>query len=455
MHRKHHAVGTSLILIVSAMLAASVRAAPNTAINGSLDGSELLKADLNGDCVIDIVDVMFAVDPLLGDALRGQPDQDGDGVVTANDTVVAIRKAVYLSFGDANADGVVDVQDVMMVLYRIGDPLPSLIEADVDLDGVVSINDLSIVMSRQGDMVRLPRAADAVDRIFLALGSFREVGRDAFLRNCGTGGADPCDHSQGISGSYPSSHGTIASWNYPDNHLRSISSGWDLPPENPGGGHGVWASGESGWPGNHVAAASQTWNSPPPGPHVPATSSGSAHSTSISRQQWHFAPGHRSDISVWWPNPHEQIVSRSYPPNHDPSLSRQRQFTPHRRDISDSWGDRPHNPQTSSGGMYNPVHGLEFSSTWPRNHEPLVSATWPGRSHHDVATSAAWPTNHVVTMSQSWPPSTIPQWPASHSGQCSNSWGAPPPVQFPLFPENHDQWTTATSLLPLIPIVFP
>ncbi len=50
--------------------------------------------------------------------------------------------------GDANGDGVVDVNDISFVLFRLGNPGP---DGDANGDGVVDVNDISFVLFRLGN----------------------------------------------------------------------------------------------------------------------------------------------------------------------------------------------------------------------------------------------------------------------------------------------------------------
>ncbi len=75
----------------------------------------------------------------------------GKSTPTVMDSV-EILLAVSAPGGDANGDGVVDVNDISYVLFRLGmSGTPSLVEGDVNLDGVVDVNDISFVLFRLGD----------------------------------------------------------------------------------------------------------------------------------------------------------------------------------------------------------------------------------------------------------------------------------------------------------------
>ncbi len=50
--------------------------------------------------------------------------------------------------GDANTDGVVDVNDISYVLFRLGGPAP---DGDANGDGVIDVNDISYVLFRLGN----------------------------------------------------------------------------------------------------------------------------------------------------------------------------------------------------------------------------------------------------------------------------------------------------------------
>ncbi len=72
------------------------------------------------------------------------PSNDGSGGCNAGPTICA---------GDANKDGIVDVNDISFVLFRLGDPGGACINGDANGDGINDVNDIAFVLFRLGDTI--------------------------------------------------------------------------------------------------------------------------------------------------------------------------------------------------------------------------------------------------------------------------------------------------------------
>lgn len=429
--RRMSGIGLQTAMLLSA--SGTGLAAPMTRVSDSLGpDSSLIAFDQNRDCVIDVVDVVWAIDTVMSTSIAYAGDQDGDGVLTANDRYTAIHRIVLSSYGDVTGDGVVNIDDVTLVLLTIGDDAP-VSNTDVNLDGCVDVYDVVTALSKQGIDIAMQSVWGVVHDLDVYLEEFRSLGRSAFTfnLNCNAGpGRGPCDHTTGMSSTYlPGVHDLSLSSRFPANHLLEITQQWLADDATTVAIHGINISADKSWPPNHVIQASIGW-----GDHLGATS-----------QRWSHAPGHSVSLSDQWPSTHGTTASRNYPPNHLHPQSMAADPSPHLVSVSLRWGQE-HNPATSEHNV--PVHGLSVSSRWPTNHESMISLTVsPG---HQVVVSAQWPGNHIGTLSRSWPNSN-PRWPANHSFSCSSSWESPPPPPdggWPIFPPDHSWFTTATDLIP-------
>lgn len=415
-------LGAALGAVIAAHTVAFVHAQPQDALVVALAQSTLVGEDKNGDGVITGIDALAAIkaDLLAYPAC----DMDGDGALTGEDTIAAIEQIILRSFGDVTGDRKVDVADSLNVLSSLGVETTNLGVADVNLDGVVDAEDLTIVMAQLGSNTPLMFANQLAQRAYYKLGSM--VGdHEGLSEDPGGGGGDAPwplagGHTIAVTRSYPSEHGLVSSWSFPSNHMYTVTQSWPaLPP--------------GAWPSNHVRAASSTWEEP------------ESHSQSFS-EQWEHAPGHWASVSGSWGSPpvpgsppgpgtHDGMESRLFSPGHIGSLSTQRQPTPHHAFVSDGW----HDTGTSSNS-----HGTSFSGMWPTNHQGNLSATWHG-SHHGN-TSTAWPSNHQQAASESWPNGTYPSWAPNHFASTSNQDSQPPPGPWPLFPADHSWWTSVNDL---------
>jgi hypothetical protein len=216
-------------------------------------------------------------------------------------------------------------------------------------------------------------------------------------------------------------------------------------------------------PGGHVVGISNTWPSWTPvwwraNHYVSISESYGTHSITISRswpanhdpfvsKTWQWGEhvhehsflsnptDHTTNTSSKWPanhsyaqsstwTNHEELVSRAWPPGHDKVNSDLRQFpAAHSGYLSGNWS-----------------HGTASSShDYPPNHGNTVSQTW---GSHNTGPSSTYPPNHSTYASNTWP-GPQPGWPPSHSGEVSASWGEPAPNPWPpIVPPDHSWLTT-------------
>ena len=395
-----------------------------------LQCSQLIARDVNGDCVISEIDaVIAAMQALLSNA---PSDLDGDGVITASDSIARLAILIDASFADLNQDRVIEASDAVAAIHAINGPD---LTKDVDLDGVVDGADLIIVLERQGAGVGVDTAAIA-QHMYTLIGLAQQYDADMLGGSCRAS-----EHFEGVSSSYPSSHAIGWSPWYPANHMWTITAQWPHLPAN----HNFTLTQSSGqhiinfshltWPASHVYAVSTSWQA-----HNTATST-TTHTVNTS-EMWRSAPSHSAAKSLTWPSSHDHLISRTYSPDHLGQLSAQRIPTPHDATTTSAWG---HDESVSSVR-----HGVAFSALWPANHQVSISPTWPGPHHGQV--SSSWPSNHLRVASATWP-SGWPQWPPNHFASVSHSWGAPMdpgPSGWPAFPRNHSWWQTALDIAPLL-----
>jgi len=132
--------------------------------NGQFSGSAYIfelpcgpacPADLNGDRIVDVLDLIRVIHALF---TRGDvpEDLDGNGVVTFRDMHIVI-----LNFGscddsnpescpsDLNGDGIVDVPDLLLLLGSWG-PCPAPCPPDSNGDGAVNVTDLLAIIAAWG-----------------------------------------------------------------------------------------------------------------------------------------------------------------------------------------------------------------------------------------------------------------------------------------------------------------
>ncbi len=119
-------------------------------IYGNLDLNGLGAQPTNADTVVGLEDpdtsAFNAVDvetPVLANScIEFCPQNDGSSDCSASCSFCA---------GDANKDGIVDVNDISFVLFRLGDPGGACIPGDANGDGVNDMNDISHVLFRLGN----------------------------------------------------------------------------------------------------------------------------------------------------------------------------------------------------------------------------------------------------------------------------------------------------------------
>jgi hypothetical protein len=299
-------------------------------------GSALRIWDISGDGRVTDWDAAM----ILFDRLQaiGPVDRDRDGHLTVEDQILTIEAIFYTSFGDLNADGQADLDDVAEALARIQalDPL-----GDVNGDGSIDALDALLVMEMEDPEVyrRLRPVREMAECMSIRVEDIRAEGREAVLAQWA---GDPRinDHLKSISGLYPRDNGFIIGWNFPNNHYHDITTGWE--PDGPQGAHTLSRSNRDNWPPNHHYSYSITWRDPE-GNHEVALS-----------EQWRLHPGHLRRISRSWPPNHLTRVSRVWPPNHSTDNSNRELY--------------PHEHLQEASGTW--THDRNFSAAkWPPNHE--------------------------------------------------------------------------------------
>ncbi len=109
-----------------------------------------LSADMNGDLVIDVNDVIDIVENIL-DSTLGDVDLDGD--VDAADLAIAQGNLGMMGVGycggDVNGDGIVDQAD-LDIIAPPGCPNPGCEDGDLDGDCIVGLADLSDLLENFG-----------------------------------------------------------------------------------------------------------------------------------------------------------------------------------------------------------------------------------------------------------------------------------------------------------------
>jgi len=422
---------------------------PPDSVRNQLDvsGSSLADLDFTGDCVPTLRD--FAVVVYLELKAKGllEVDTDGDGELTANDTILQIRKIIAASVADPDQNGVTDATDLSVVvddiISNVNDP-----GADVTQDGEVDGSDILLV----GDQISRTNVVDfvkAADAIYGYIGLIAPLVDDGSLGwhtaqtsgDCnGFGGEnwpDDDQHYPRTSQLYPpvSEHQVLISRIYPPNHSISVSVRWPNPEysnplfEPP---HFDWPDNVENWPPNHFTEASASWDDDwPDGP--------GEHSEQHSLR-WRSKPGHFYSVSSTWPTDlylHSIELSERWPVNHAEIVSREGLMpTPagHVMAISVGW-----HPSGISG------HLAVVSGRWPPSHTRVVSQNW---GTHLIAWSVSWPANHQGSTSSGWPVDFYPNWPANHNGITTRSdHQQGPPIPPAIFPPDHTYFTTIRDIL--------
>ncbi|QOI99677.1 MAG: hypothetical protein HRU70_03975 [Phycisphaeraceae bacterium] len=398
-----------------------------TEITSRLSGSLLAVPDGNLDCGITDIDFAFAFafeDRLT--ALYGPDlavgDLDGDGFVTGEDVVEAIRRLILAGYAKVivtpgEAPGPVTELDALAVALDVAAGEPA---GDINLDGTPDVFDTLDAADRVGLPTIHPYDLDLAAReIFDYLGVVRQRGRDYFMaEECA-----PKDHDPGISRGWPKDHPV---WWKP-NHIRDVSRMYEQISPPP---HEENLS--RSWPANHHDHFSRTWDKP----NVPRRRD----------DPLYPPPHHAKEYSDHWPASHSKSASESWTIEHDLA-------------ISAGWW--PHHTATDSYTRVFPPRHLQWNSErwihdqnqsrkeYPPNHYPLVSNTWtpPG---HNQERSNSYPPSHSMQVSLQW---TSPQsWPPNHTLESSRTGGNPPDGGWPVFPPDHTWFTTFRDLIsPIVP----
>jgi hypothetical protein len=122
-----------------------------------------VNADLNGDGIVNVIDV-----DILSSAIRLQNapiDLDGDGATTKSDLDVMITQVLQTSYGDANLDGTFNLTDLVLLFtageYEDGIPFNSTwAEGDWNADGDFTTRDLVEAFMAGGYVPAATRADD-------------------------------------------------------------------------------------------------------------------------------------------------------------------------------------------------------------------------------------------------------------------------------------------------------
>ncbi|USN99645.1 MAG: hypothetical protein H6810_03005 [Phycisphaeraceae bacterium] len=440
MHRRG-IVATGLALgIVSAMALAGP---DSTVVSGDLAGSSLV-ADRTGDC--QVTDIDIAVTALLQLDLSAIGDLDGDGDITANDKIEAIKRLILKSYGDVNGDGAVDLDDVAQAMQDAG--VGAAVESDANMDGKTDGEDVLYVVDALGGETPW-LVEDIAGELYSVMSQIEaEGGANAFLNTEACVGGNP-EHRAAISDTWyvpGSDHQRSLSRLWPNNHFVSISVSWDDVD------HSVATSHSDKWPADHEGVYSCTWSHAPDS-GTDATCPDSEHSFAVSQAHpgehevarsdlWHNAPGHYYSRSQTWPTDigeHEPAISRTWPGNHF-------------YDISDGGGVSNHHEEYSYYDWPGD-HDTHRSQNWPPSHEESVSISWaPG---HSDPWSFRWPPNHTSFVSATWDPGSYPtQWPPNHVASFSEQQNQPGPWD-ETWPPDHSRWDSVREILDLTPPLLP
>lgn len=428
---KSSAVVRSLVIITGCS-GSPAHAADSDSLVSRFAESGLILGDRNNDCKITNIDIGITLYGIVGSWSYG--DLDGDGVLTAEDTIKAIKAVLDAGFGDVNGDVLIDDRDLKQVIDDAAGNASGRF-SDANGDGVVDLRDVVLILNRQGQIAaeRTSWLARDVYRVVSAVGEF---GPDAFTA-VGCGEEDDefaSGHMSAISQSYPGEHDALTSWDWPDNHLYFTTAGWRS--------HHAYTTSSSNWPNNHLQQVSVGWDHPsetdlehrvpesavwPPWPRE----HDGGHSA-----LWHDHPNHSILMSRTWPSSpaiHDVWVTRSWPSDHYGLSSSRSDPTDHRFQVSSTYPSG-HNPGVSA--------------QWPPNHYQPMSPQWSPQ--HSGAISCYWPPNHIGPASATWPGGP-PSWPANHFAAISNQWNQPSrPV--PVFPPDHAWVPSARDLIPPISI---
>jgi len=327
-----------------------------------------------------------------------------DGERTADSVRAEMVAYAHALFGDLNADGIVDVADIALLLNNAlaGDDA-SLKTGDMIPDGMLDVFDAIKLLEAEGAQISFSDQ-EAIEGLLVItssipaeelIGAPPARGPNDHIKFITRTWPDPLPSIPPVDWDWPPNHlGDISvrgsRRNWPPNHLESFSATW-LPVLPGDSRHNSWTSHELPWPPNHMEGPSRTW--------FPGTGDPWVHMTDLS-ESW--GPGHFREWSnqVGRPRSHIGYLSQLWTP-HD-----------HAQESSLAW--------------------------WPPNHVWEFSIRWSG-GQHQQATSLLWPASHYVNVTQSWPDPNR-AWPANHAVTISKTWDEP---------RDHDLITSMRERLPM------
>jgi len=355
--------------------------------------------DINGDGAVDYAEFAQAFANELRDEIVG--DRDGDGLITETDLRISIVQWYQALQGDLNVDGIVDSDDVGIVVANLGTG-GSATDGDINLDNQIDAADFLAILDSLGEST-----LDVEEQAI-----FATAARLVLLANSLASRAGNPPHNAFFSNTWPGDH----DWNdseqdWAPNHDGATSRTWDVLPDHRRGD-------SRHWPANHDTQSSR---SPLDG-----------HDIEYSGQVW--PPNHASAYSRTWPSDHTIRSSRRWPTGHIGARSADNRQSPHALITSSRW---LHEQATS------------FDRGWPASHDTGSSGSW-GPSHNTTI-SNQWPASHSLDPSSGWN-DPKPAWPENHYADFSTTWEPPDPSDdqggLPLFPRDHSVFTTFGGLIP-------
>jgi len=340
--------------------------------------------DVDGDGSIDVGD---AAATMHRDLRRIIENHMSGYVITDEDALQdELRRYAGSIWGDLNADGVVDADDVARQVESASSnrDLQGVRSGDFNNDGVIDATDIDRMIEVYGQEVLSNEEALYFVKEAAALApraQISDLGPGTASHQAGDH-IGPDEHNQTISATWPRVDPPMVPEipEYPDwpaDHEGAVSSTWE-----PDDGD------EPDWPPNHAQSQSVTW----------------IDHDSSSSDAW--VPNHSSAVSGSWPTDiHSSLTSAHWPPNHTTDDSELNLDSMHREVVSGTW---EHDAVTSH-------------EHWPNNHVRSVSRTWD----HQTDASANWPPSHLSFFSVNWPDPTK-SWPPNHAAVTSTTWTDPP-----------------------------
>lgn len=463
-------VGIACVCMVA--VAGSAMAIDTMVAATAVGSKSSLFKDYNGDGIVTDSDILLGLHAQLGGGSDG--DVDGDGQITAADALYAVDKALRSSFGDTNGDGNIDDADIVKIAEVIAQASQEA-GKDPNADGVTDAYDLLYVLEKVAD-AETPNGiwggdVSTITALFVQL---RAEGVNAYYISQD----DTPNHHRATSEGWtlPPLHETDASHGvWPDNHFKHLSVKWPDALNPPDGDPWLkhYKERSKQWPPNHTVRISSGWDRPadhdwqlsaerPPG-HDQQVSLDRTYHDDFYSKLWQRTPNHHRLVSLLWDpdgsSPdvsHVLDMSRRWPTDHQ---SYQSTLMPrvlpvdHSRDISMSWccngpAECDDDPALRDCDWTIPErlqHGIERSRAWPPSHHGTSSTSW---QPHDARYSMVWPPNHTGEVSLTWPREMLPgTWPPNHLKATSDEYLTPdpPPAVWPLFPANHDWFTTISD----------